>query len=317
MTLGMEATTIAQLAAQSGFSAETVASGNVLGSVTYVRQISGMHRAVLERIAVEVPAHGTYESADLYVKQKQMMPRKRLLERVAMAAGIKWVRCGIDYVDASSVVYSATGGVRGPGGEMTWVTKSKEWLLDTELIEIHERANEPTWDNSPGAARGAKRARTDEERAAYISSETARTKANRLGMVESKAQNRVMRALLGLPGAADASYWSKPLFVVRIDMVLDANDPMTKGMLLAESIGAKHLLGIGAGEEHRVEAARPAPQLAAAPDPEPEEATDVEVVEETPAALPCGTCKGLGEIPDAAGNALTCPTCQGNGEAAA
>lgn len=313
--VAIESTTLAELAARSGFNAETVAAGNVLGNPAYVRQISGLHHAKLERVAIELPKDDRSDSTDLYRMQGKLAPTKRLLERIALAGGLKWdaERCRIDYVDASNVVYTAVGGIRGPGGEMVWMPKSKEWLLEAELIDIHERAATLTkWQS------GTKREATQPERESYIRTETARTKANRLANVESKAKNRVIRSLLGVPGAADRAYWSKPLYVLRIDMVLDASDPMTKGMLLAEAIGARGLLGM------RTDADPAPPQLAAAPEPEAVDeqvdATTVEVVDETPASPPataaCGSCRGEGTLPAADGTRVLCPTCQGNGLAA-
>lgn len=240
---------MARLAAESGWSQKDLESGNVLVFPAYVRQISELHQAKLERIAIEVPPKGE-DSTDLYRMQGKLAPTKHLLERIAMLAGIKWdpERSKFDYVGPDSVVYTAVGGIRGPGGEMIWVAKTREWLLEAEVIEIEERAvNRHVWEN------GKKRPATEAEKAAYVRTEIARSKAHRISNVETKAKNRVIRSLTGIPNAESAAYWARPMFIPRIDLVLDAHDPMTRGLLIGEGIAGRDVLGF---------AQRPAGQLA-------------------------------------------------------
>lgn len=270
------------IALNSGWQPEDVAKGNVLITDRYFRQISEYHLIALEMITVAVPkkvsGKNYYENSteDLYKEQNgKYAANKHLLEKIAMTAGVRWDvnRCGILHRDSESVVYRAVGGIRGLNGEWNWIEKIKEWSLDVELIEIEERAADMTvWDNSPGAERGSKKPATDAEKASYIRKETARAKKHRMAMAEAKAKNRVIRTLLGLPSSADVAWWSKPLFIPRIDLHLDANDPDVKTRLLDEAFGARTALGF--------QPATDAEESSHAPIDTWDEAEDVEIEEE-------------------------------------
>lgn len=243
-SVALEAITIKAVAQRSGWSAETVDAANVLITPVYVRQISPVHQVTLERLDVALPREGEWESEDLYTMQGQLAPTKRLLERVALLAGVEWdvPRCRFDVLTPEIVVYTAVGGIRGPGGKMTWIPATKEWNREVELVEIHERAaKKKVWTGPKGNR--TSRPMTEEERASYIASETARAIKHRIPMTESKARLRVLRALLGIAGAADRSYWSRPFLIPRIDVILDPNDPAVRARLIDEGMGARRLLG--------------------------------------------------------------------------
>lgn len=242
--IALRATTIVDVAARSGWGAETVASANVLITPTYVRQISALHQVTLERLDVRVPDRGRneWETEDLYTMQGKLAPTKHLLERVALLAGVEWdvARCRFDVILPELVVYTAVGGIRGPGGKMVWIPASKEWNRDVEYAEIDERAKGlKVWSDEVRRKVEA----TPEQRADYIAKERARAAKHRIPMTESKARLRVLRALLGIAGAADADYWKRPFLIPRIDVVLDPNDPHVRERLLEEGLGARRLLG--------------------------------------------------------------------------
>lgn len=231
---------IAKLARLSGWLPEKVAEGNLLINQHYIRDISDLHVVKLEMLTVAVPPQGSWESEDLYTMQGKLAPTKHLLERMSHAAGVQWDvgACRFDLLHPENVIFTAVGGIRGPSGLMTWKSATKEWSKDVEVMEIEERAAT----RSIGYGANA-RPMTDEERAAYIRSETARSIKNRLTMTESKAKTRVMRALLGIRGAADRAYWSKPFFIPRIDVVLDANDPEIRGRVFDDAFNGRQVLG--------------------------------------------------------------------------
>lgn len=264
VTQALARRSINTLAQRSGWDPDRVAAGNLLLVQHYMRDVSEMHDLKLEMVTVDVPPKGKYETQDLYTMQGKLAPTKHLLERISHLAGVRWDvgQCRFDVLTPECVIYTAVGGLRGPNGMMAWKSATKSWDLDVEVMEIEERAADLTvWDNSPGATRGAKKPATPEEKAAYIRRETARAKKHRIPMTESKARCRVMRALLGLPGAEDRAYWERPIFCPRIDVRIDAHDPEMRRRVYDDAFGGRAVLGY----------AQPAPA---------EQITDVEYTED-------------------------------------
>lgn len=219
-----KAQTIGTIAEQSGWSTEAVDAGHVLIFPRYVRQISTMHQVKLEMFTVDV-------DRDLYhFKGSDFGLKKDPLERMGDLAGIRFKSVVHTYPEPGVVVCTVVGGGRGPEGVIAWKMSSKEWIEDVELAAIEKRADErQSFD-------------TEELRARWIRSELAEAKRERLTKTETKAKSRVRREVLGLPAVAPKDFWSKPFFIPRIDVLIDANDPHTRERVMDDAWGARKFL---------------------------------------------------------------------------
>lgn len=220
---------IGTLAGQSGWDPARVAEGNVLIFPAYVRQISDMHQIKLEMVTVD-------PNADLYTSngfQGEYAATKGLLERMSALAGLQFDPTEHLYPEPGVYVAKARGGIRGPDGLIAFKTASKEWIREVVLVEIEERA----------AAQIAARQLTEDYRETWVRKQLAHEMKERASKTETKAKNRVRREVLGLPGKAPLSYWQKPFFIPRIDILIDPNDPEVRQRVFDQAFGARATLG--------------------------------------------------------------------------
>lgn len=166
------------------------------------------------------------------------------LNKIAAAAGIKWVPEGCDVVERERrgrhvyIRYRATGAVRQPNGE--WHLEVAEKEIDTEDVE--ERMTEQDrrqWEKWAGK-------KVDERRTPYwikdlgtdavpddverairerVRQQILQLKEFLLGHAETKAKNRVIRRLLDVKQTYAASELAKPFVVPRLVYRPDLTDP--------------------------------------------------------------------------------------------
>jgi hypothetical protein len=225
----MTRTSVANLATQSGWNAERVAEGNVLIFPAYVRQISDMHQIKLEMVTVDTSPL----SNDLYDIDGEKAATKVLLERMSNLAGLQFDPVDHVYPEPGVFVAKARGGVRGPDGLIAYKTASKEWIREVVELELEKRA---------AAAIAAKKLTLD-YKPTWLREQMGHEMKERGTKTETKAKNRVRREVLGLPGKAPLSYWQKPFFVPRIDILIDPSDPETRKRVFDQAFGASRFLG--------------------------------------------------------------------------
>jgi len=166
------------------------------------------------------------------------------LNKIAAAAGIKWVPEGCDVVERERrgrhvyIRYRATGAVRQPNGE--WHLEVAEKEIDTEDVE--ERMTEQDrrqWEKWVGK-------KVDERRTPYwikdlgtdavpddvqrvirerVRQQILQLKEFLLGHAETKAKNRVIRRLLDVKQTYSVADLAKPFVVPRLVYRPDLTDP--------------------------------------------------------------------------------------------
>jgi hypothetical protein len=151
-----------------------------------------------------------------------LAPSKLALQKLSKLAGVKWVytRRMDDRKDAWIAAYVAKGTVRDVDGNVIEETKSGEYNLHDGTPQA-EAFLHTTNGKSPKRLEAARQ---------HI-----------CALAETKAMDRVIRALLGLKGSYTADELKKPFVILKL--ALDPNDERVAKMLQEEEAGISRALG--------------------------------------------------------------------------
>lgn len=123
----------------------------------------------------------------------------------------------VRYVPGVVCVYEAFGISKGSDGSVRGVPKSCTIDVEAEVMDIRRRAKK----NNKGAL--------------WIESETIRLRRNLALNCETKAQNRVTRALFALKDKYTVAELRLPFVLIRFDTAFDLSDPEVVAKVIAEA----------------------------------------------------------------------------------
>jgi hypothetical protein len=156
-------------------------------------------------------------------RQGEVCLSKRGLDKLAQVAGIEWLRVVRldDGKDPLRAHYLAEGRMRLIDGTWHSVTKTKDCNLNDGSPEMLAMRDKPA--------------------------QLARARKNIAAVTESKAQNRVMRVLLGVKDSYRPEELKKPFLAMKI--IPDMSNPEVRRMVQAQMLGLEKYLFPGNQEE--------------------------------------------------------------------
>ena len=209
---------------------------NLLTPYISLDGLTERHKATIETLKLSPDIN----DGDVYKDKNgpNFIPTKHALDKLGLLANIFWPPLiGLQRLDDGKnqdyVAYQAYGALKKADGEWAPCTAGYD-------IDLVTKAENLTYAYK---AKGVKDKKTGVKLQEYIDYCVGRDirairefKAERC---ESGAKNRVIRALLGLKAAYSKVQLSKPFVVIRINYVLDLDDPKVQRYLLEKSTGAQ------------------------------------------------------------------------------